>query len=82
MARAALPDRAQKVRSRIQSCGGRDNDPRFGHRMRGQGPWAELLKRRFEASCRRNGLASGRAAPLTTLQFRPPNRTPDQMELW
>ena len=77
------PDRAQKVRSRIQELrGGRDNDPRFGHRMRGQGPWAALLKRRFEASCRRNGLASGRAAPLTTLQFRPPNRTPDQMELW
>ncbi len=77
------PDRVQKVRSRIQELrGGRDNDPRFGHRMRGQGPWAELLKRRFEASCRRNGLASGRAAPLTTLQFRPPNRTPDQMELW
>ncbi|HEY8265033.1 MAG TPA: PA0069 family radical SAM protein [Steroidobacteraceae bacterium] len=77
------PDRAQKVRSRIQELrGGRDNDPRFGHRMRGQGPWAELLKRRFEASCRRNGLASGRAAPLTTLQFRPPNRMPDQMELW
>jgi len=78
-----FPDRAQKVRSRIQELrGGRDNDARFGHRMRGQGPWAALLKRRFEASCRRNGLASGRAAPLTTLQFRPPNRTPDQMELW
>src|SRR6185503_8533503 len=77
-----FPDRAQKVRSRIQELrGGRDNDARFGHRMRGQGPWAALLKRRFEASCRRNGLASGRAAPLTTLQFRPPNRTPDQMEL-
>jgi len=77
------PDRVQKVRSRIQELrGGRDNDPRFGHRMRGQGPWAELLKHRFEESCRRNGLGSGRAAPLTTLQFRPPNRTPDQMELW
>ena len=77
------PDRAQKVRSRIQALrGGRDNDARFGHRMRGQGPWAELLRRRFEASCRRNGLTSGRAAPLTTLQFRPPNRSPDQMELW
>ena len=77
------PDRAQRVQSRIRELrGGRDNDSRFGHRMRGQGPWADLLKRRFEASCRRNGLASGRAEPLTTEQFRPPNGSPDQMELW
>jgi hypothetical protein len=41
-----FPDRAQKVRHRIRELrGGRDNDPRFGHRMRGQGPWAELLQR-------------------------------------
>ena len=77
------PDRAQRVRNRIHELrSGRDNDSRFGHRMRGQGPWAELLKRRFEASCRRNGLGSGRTAPLTTERFRPPNRFPDQMELW
>jgi DNA repair photolyase len=76
-------ERAQKVRNRIRELrGGRDNDSRFGHRMRGQGPWAELLKRRFEASCRRHGLASARAAPLTTERFRPPTRSPDQMELW
>ena len=77
------PDRARRVRSRINELrGGRDNDPRFGHRMRGQGPWADLLRRRFEAACRRNGLESGRAAPLTTDLFRPPNRSPDQMDLW
>ena len=77
------PDRIRRVQSRIRELrGGRDNDPRFGHRMRGQGPWAELLRRRFEASCRRNGLESGRNAPLRTDLFRPPNRSPDQMELW
>jgi DNA repair photolyase len=77
------PDRSQRVRSRIQELrGGRDNDSRFGHRMRGQGPWADLLRRRFEASCRRNGLEKGRSAPLTTELFRPPNRSPDQMDLW
>jgi DNA repair photolyase len=77
------PDRAQKVRNRIRELrGGRDNDSRFGHRMRGQGTWAALLKSRFEASCRKHGLGSGRAAPLTTALFRPPNRTPGQMELW
>jgi DNA repair photolyase len=78
-----FPDRAQKVRHRIRELrGGRDNDPRFGHRMRGQGPWAELLRRRFEASCRKNGLGSGRADPLTTELFKPPSRSPGQMDLW
>jgi DNA repair photolyase len=78
-----FPDRAQKVRNRIRELrGGRDNDPRFGHRMRGQGPWAELLRRRFDAACRKHGLGSHRAEPLTTTLFRPPNRTPGQMELW
>jgi DNA repair photolyase len=78
-----FPDRAQRVRNRIRELrGGRDNDSRFGHRMRGQGPWAELLRRRFDASCRRNGLVSGRDSPLSAERFRPPNRSPDQMELW
>jgi len=77
------PDRVQKVRNRIRELrGGRDYDARFGHRMRGQGTWAALLKSRFEASCRKHGLGSGRAAPLTTSLFRPPNRSPGQMDLW
>jgi len=77
------PDRANRVRSRIRQLrGGRDNDPRFGSRMRGQGPWADLLRRRFETACRRYGLAHGRAEPLETALFRPPGRAPGQMELW
>ena len=77
------PDRAKRVRSRIHELrGGRDNDPRFGHRMRGQGPWADLLRRRFEETCRRTGLQRGRRPPLETSLFRPPNRAPGQMELW
>jgi len=77
------PDRAKRVRSRIHELrGGRDNDPRFGHRMRGRGPWADLLRRRFEESCRRAGLHSHRDNPLTTALFRPPSRNPGQMELW
>ncbi len=77
------PDRARRVQSRIRQLrGGRDYDPRFGWRMRGQGPWADLLRRRFEAACRRHGLEYGRAEPLETSLFRPPGRKPDQMELW
>jgi DNA repair photolyase len=77
------PERANRVRNRIRQLrAGRDNDPRFGMRMRGQGPWADLLRRRFETSCRRHGLEHGRAEPLETAFFRPPSRVPDQMELW
>ena len=77
------PDRENRVRNRIRQLrSGRDNDSRFGSRMRGQGPWADLLRRRFEAACRRNGLEHGRAKPLETALFRPPRRVPDQMELW
>ncbi|MGQ0383392.1 MAG: PA0069 family radical SAM protein [Gammaproteobacteria bacterium] len=77
------PERANKVRNRVRELrGGRDNDPRFGHRMRGQGPWAALLRRRFEEACRRTGLENGRSNPLSTGLFRPPNRAPGQMALF
>lgn len=77
------PERAVRVRNRIRELrGGRDNDPRFGMRIRGQGPWADLLRQRFEAACQRHGLEHGRAKPLETSLFHPPSRTPDQMELW
>lgn len=78
-----FPDRAARVQSRIRQLrGGRDYDSRFGWRMRGQGPWAELLRRRFEAACRRHGLEHGQAKPLETSLFRRPRAGPDQMELW
>jgi len=77
------PDRAARVRNRIRELrGGRDNDPRFGLRMHGQGPWADLLRRRFEAACDRHGLEHGRASPLETGLFRPPSGAPGQMDLW
>lgn len=67
-----FPDRATKVMATIQSLrGGRDNDPQFFTRMRGQGPWAELLRTRFQIGCRRAGLANERIALRTDL-FRKP----------
>jgi DNA repair photolyase len=51
------PDRAGKVMSIIQDMrGGRDNDPEFGSRMRGTGPWAELIRTRFRIALNRAGL--------------------------
>ncbi len=51
--------------------GGRDNDPGFFSRMRGQGPWAELLRTRFEIACKRYGLRQAKVALRTDL-FQPP----------
>ena len=52
---AHLPLRAAHVMSLVnQVRGGRDNDPRFGARMRGSGEFAQLIARRFELARRRN----------------------------
>ena len=67
-----FPDRAGKVMGMIQSIrGGRDNDPRFGERMRGTGPWYDLMRTRFQIACRRHGLNHERI-PLRTDLFTPP----------
>ena len=66
------PDRAAKVMATIRSLrGGRDNDPNFFSRMRGQGPWADLLKTRFEIAAKKFGLPQAKFALRTDL-FRPP----------
>ncbi len=51
-----FPQRAGHVLSLVrQSRGGRNNDSRFGSRMRGEGQFAELLAQRFRLACRRLG---------------------------
>ena len=67
-----FPDRASKVMATIQSIrGGKDNDPGFFTRMRGQGPWADLLRTRFTRAVKRYGL-DGERMRLRTDLFRPP----------
>ena len=67
-----FPDRAGKVMAVIQSLrAGRDNDPDFFTRMQGSGPWAELLRTRFQVACRRHGLNRDRISLRADL-FRPP----------
>ncbi len=52
-----VPDRADRIMARVREMrGGKDNDSRFGSRMRGQGVWAELLRQRFDKACARLGL--------------------------
>ena len=67
-----FPDRASKVMATIRSLrGGRDNDPNFFSRMQGQGPWADLIRTRFEAAVRRHGVAHAKFGLRTDL-FVPP----------
>lgn len=75
---AHFPQRAAHVMALIQDMrGGRDNDPQFGSRMRGQGPMAELLRRRFQLACARLSLnATGREVSQPTHLFRAPRRGP------
>ncbi|MDM7956277.1 PA0069 family radical SAM protein [Blastomonas sp.] len=69
---AHFPDRAAKVMGIIQEMrGGRDNDPDFGTRMRGQGPWAELIRTRFRIALKRAGL-NRHAWRLSVEGFRSP----------
>jgi hypothetical protein len=56
-----------------QSRGGRDNDPRFGTRMVGEGRVAELLRQRFALAIRKHGLNRPRA-PLRSDLFVAPVR--------
>jgi DNA repair photolyase len=73
------PDRAGKVMATIQSLrGGRDNDPNFFTRMKGQGAWAELIRTRFDIACRKHGLAKLKI-PLRRDLFEPPQG--DQLRL-
>ena len=75
---AHYPDRAKHVMSLInQASGGKDYDSRFGIRMRGTGPYAELLQKRFEIASRKLGFCgSEERQDLNTQAFRPPSSSP------
>jgi DNA repair photolyase len=67
-----FPDRAAKVMNTIRALrGGRDNDPNWFSRMRGQGPWAELLRIRFDIAIRKHGLNRDKSRLRSDL-FEPP----------
>ena len=79
---AHLPERAEHVMSLIRATrNGRENDPRFGSRMRGEGAYAELIGRRFESACRRLGLLRHRESGLSTQHFRPYHSGENQLTL-
>jgi DNA repair photolyase len=75
------PERAEHVMSLVrQMRGGKDYDSTFGKRLRGEGPFADLLAARFAKAHRRLGF--GRLPPLQTGLFRPPRPSSPQAELF
>jgi DNA repair photolyase len=65
------PLKAKHVMARIRDMrDGRDNDPRFGSRMKGEGQYAELLRKRFDLACKRLNLNAGGRNHLDTTKFR------------
>jgi DNA repair photolyase len=78
-----VPERAAHVMSLIQQMrGGRDNDPRFGARMRGEGAFAELIRQRFQLACQRHGINAARDLTLDRSLFRLPHAPSPQASLF
>ena len=70
---AHAPDRAARVMAMTRATrDGKDYDSRWGVRMTGEGPYAWMIGRRFEAAATRLGL-TGRTRLRTDL-FTPPPR--------
>ncbi len=77
-----FPDKARHVLSLVrQMHGGKDYDPTFGKRMRGEGPYAWTIGRRFEIAARRLGL-DGKGMKLTTAHFRRAPVVGEQLSLF
>jgi len=78
---AHFPERAKHVLSLIRGMrGGKLNDPNFGSRFSGQGPYAGIMRARFQLALKRLGLNKRDWRPTTTL-FKVPPRPGDQLEL-
>ena len=80
--RETLPDRATKILTRVREVqGGRDYDPEFGKRLRGQGPHADLIAKRFQIAVKRHGLTA-KYPPLRRDLFCVPPKPGDQLSLF
>jgi DNA repair photolyase len=77
-----FPDRYRHVMNLIRSMrGGKDYDPEFGARMRGSGPYAWQIARRFEMATKKVGFR-GRRRALDLGSFTPPLQSERQLALF
>ena len=76
------PDRYRHVMNLIRAMrGGKDYDAEFGKRMRGDGPYAWQIGRRFEIACKKLDLNETRLV-LDRHQFTPPAVNGNQLSLF
>jgi DNA repair photolyase len=79
---ANYPDRYRHVFRLIRETrGGKDYDSAWGKRMKGTGPYAYLVGRRFEMACEKLGLNETRTQ-LSTKSFQPPKTEGAQLSLF
>src|SRR3984885_7904726 len=75
------PGRAKHVMALIRSMrGGKDYDSQWNTRMKGTGPYAEMMARRFHLAVKKLGLNQP-SKPLVINSFRRPPRIGDQLSL-
>ena len=68
-----FPQRAEHVMNRMRDLrGGKSYNSRFGERMSGSGPYADLIRQRFNKKARAVGLNQSTPEPLRTDLFRRP----------
>jgi DNA repair photolyase len=78
-----FPERAEHVMSLVrQMRGGKENDARFGSRMRGEGEFAALIRQRFGIAARKFGLTRTRDIALDCSLFTPPRKQSPQADLF
>lgn len=76
------PLKAEHVMNLVRDIrGGRENDPRFKSRMRGEGVYADIINKRFNKTCKRLGLNREYVSLDTTL-FKPPLKQTAQLQLF
>jgi DNA repair photolyase len=79
---ANFPDRYRHVFALIREMrGGKDYDSTWGRRMKGTGPYAWMIGRRFEMACDKLGLNACKFS-LSTEHFRPPQPAAQQLSLF
>jgi DNA repair photolyase len=78
-----FPDKTKHVLSLVrQARGGKIYSSEWGKRMTGTGPYADLLRLRFEKACKRLGLNERRTAfDLDKTLFRKPAKAGEQLSL-
>ena len=78
---AEVPGRAKHVMALVRSMrGGKDYDSQWNTRMRGTGPYAQMMARRFHMAVKKLGLNQP-SRPLAINDFRRPPRIGDQLSL-